>query len=740
MRKYLIQRLILLFTIVSFFYSIPAQVLTVREIMKEPSIAGMRPEAEEISPDGNWVIFLWNERQKQPRNLYIASTKGGNPELLIDAASIYDPPQSTTDNKLNYGLNSRDDFIKDREKNLSSARFSPDSKQIAFVQNGDIYLLNLETRKLKRITRTQNPETQVRWLTNTKILFSNGANFFVFDLEEPSFIQLTKEGNPTTFQNITLNAASKDGRNFAYVVSDGSKQRALSVPDYLDEFVQTKTVRRGWADQKIFVTKTDASLNKPYEIKLPKPDGNYYIRSIKWASDNQSLIIDRVDADTKRRIIFLVRGIGTREEKVINITQETDEKWIAPLSRLIEPHPTDANQILFASERDGFNHLYLAKLDGNDKLQVTQLTRGNWEIDWVRWLDSSRIIYSSTEENPAQREFYILNLTDGSKVQLKTEGKGMKTNPQLSENAKVLLYSFSQWKTPTELYAIEICDTCKSVRLSNSIPTEFLSRKWNDPNFIDIPTRDAKFIKAKVYFPENFDKKQRYPMVIFVHGAGYLQNTINGWNNYYREFLFNQLLTQKGYIVLDIDYRGSAGYGRDWRTDVYDFLGGKDYDDHLDAIDFMIKNYSVDARRVGVYGGSYGGFMASMLVLRAPDKVACAAALRPVFDWKNYYASSPIYTTERLGHPEKNPEAYKRSSPIAYADKLQRPLLILHGLLDDNVHAQDSIQMIEKLIRLGKTQYFDAMLYPSENHGFLRDTSWADEYERILTFFEKCLK
>jgi len=740
MKKHLIQRLVLFFIIVSFFYSISAQVLTVREIMKEPSIAGMRPEAEEISPDGKWVIFSWNERQKQPRNLYIASTKGGSPELLIDAASIYDPPQSTADSRLNYGLNSRDDFIKDREKNLSSARFSPDSKQIAFVQNGDIYLLNLETRKLKRITRTQNPEAQLRWLTNTKILFSNGANFFVFDVEEPSLTQLTKEGNPTTFQNITLNAASKDGRNFAYVVSDGSKQRTLLVPDYLDEFVQTKTVRRGWSDQKIFVTKIDSSSNKPYEIKLPKPDGNYYIRSIKWASDNQSLIIDRVDADTKRRIIFLVKGIATGEEKVINITQETDEKWIAPLSRLIEPHPTDANQILFASERDGFNHLYLAKLDGNDKVQVTQLTRGNWEIDWVRWLDSSRIIYSSTEENPAQREFYILNLTDGSKVQLKTEDKGMKTNPQLSENSKVLLYSFSQWKTPTELYAIEICDTCKSVRLSNSIPTEFFNRKWSEPNFIDIPTRDAKFIKAKVYLPENFNKKQRYPMVIFVHGAGYLQNTINGWNNYYREFLFNQILTQKGYVVLDIDYRGSAGYGRDWRTDVHGFLGGKDYEDHLDAIEFMIKNYSVDAKRVGVYGGSYGGFMASMLVLRAPDKVACGAALRPVFDWKNYYASSPIYTTERLGYPEKNPEAYRRSSPIAYADKLQRPLLILHGLLDDNVHAQDSIQMIEKLIRLEKTQFFDAMLYPSENHVFLRDTSWADEYERILTFFEKCLK
>jgi dipeptidyl aminopeptidase/acylaminoacyl peptidase len=228
--------------------------------------------------------------------------------------------------------------------------------------------------------------------------------------------------------------------------------------------------------------------------------------------------------------------------------------------------------------------------------------------------------------------------------------------------------------------------------------------------------------------------------VIFVHGAGYLQNTINGWNNYYREFMFNDMLTRKGYVVLDIDYRGSAGYGRDFRTDVYDFLGGLDYEDHLDAIDYAVKNHAVDVNRIGVYGGSYGGFMAEMLAMRAPEKIAAAAALRPVADWKNYFASSAIYTTERLGFPDKNPEAYKRSSPISYADKLRKPLLILHGLVDDNVHAQDSIQLIEKLIRLEKTQYFEAMLYPSENHAFSRPTSWADEYERILTFFEKHLK
>jgi dipeptidyl aminopeptidase/acylaminoacyl peptidase len=330
---------------------------------------------------------------------------------------------------------------------------------------------------------------------------------------------------------------------------------------------------------------------------------------------------------------------------------------------------------------------------------------------------------------------------------------GIIDDPQISTEGSDIrvIYGSSRWNKPSELFVRRLCNVgnfiCDAMepasapkQLTRSVPASFFQMKWNEPKFISIPSRDGKNIPAKIYLPAGRDAKKKYPMVVFIHGAGYLQNVINGWNNYYREFMFNELLTQKGYVVLDIDYRGSAGYGRDWRTDVYDFLGGKDMDDHVDAIDYMVANYNVNKDKVGVYGGSYGGFMAGMLAMRAPDKVAAAAALRPVFDWKNYYASSPGYTAQRLGFPDKNPEAYKRSSPITYADKLERPLLILHGMSDDNVPVQDSVQLIEKLIRLGKTEYFETMLYPSENHGFERPESWTDEYERILAFFEKHLK
>ena len=750
--------------------SASAQNLSVREMMREPSMTGMRPDSERLSPDGKYVIFAWNAEGREPRNLYIVNSDGTNSRILVNAEQTFEARTPAPESKLNYGLTVRDDFVKQREKNLGGVDISPDSKRILFSQNSDIYVLDIDPKdsKPRRITRTQGFEAAARWLTNDSVLYNSGGNYFVLNLKETAIIQVTKEANPTAFQTVFNVNPTKNSQLLAYTVSDGSKQRALYTPNYLDEFVQTPSARRGFSEQKVFVTKSDGSLEKPFEIKLPKAEGVGYIRGLDWAADNRSLIVDRVDKDLKRRQLFYVFNVGSKDEKVILVTEETDEKWIAPLSGLVEPNPKNSAQIIFGSERDGFNHLYLATLERAEsqpnpsgeirqenssnagftsKVETKQLSKGNWQVEWAKWSDENRIIFSSTQASTAEREFYqLLPATDT--ISLISAGqKGLKNNPQIAEDGgsvRKFIYSFSKWNQPTEIFLSSSCNVkCEQtapIQLTKSAPTSFLQRKWNAPEFVDIPTRDGKVVKTKVYFPANFDKSKKYPAVFFIHGAGYLQNTINGWNNYYREFMFNQMLTQKGYVVLDIDYRGSAGYGRDWRTDVHDFLGGKDYEDHLDAIDFAVKNYAVDAKNVGVYGGSYGGFMAGMLITRAPEKVAAAAALRPVFDWKNYFASSPVYTLERLGFPDKNPEAYKRSSPIAYAENLQKPLLILHGLVDDNVPAQDSIQMIEKLIRLEKTPYFDAMLYPSENHGFTRSTSWADEYERIYYFFEKHLK
>ena len=761
--------------------------------MAEPSIAGMRVQGEKLSPDGTKVVYLWNAEGKLPRDLYLVPTSGGDPVKILSPSDLAPPSRPPRpESKLDYGLVLRDEFVKARENQLGNFEWSPDSKRLVFSHGGDLYILTLGEAKPRRFTKTQTPETGARFLDNHRILFSQSGHLMIWDLKNSMLTQVSREANPQTFVGVFAAVPNKPGTLIAYVVSDSSKSKALVVPNYLDEFVAANPTRRGWTEQKIMVMPADGSRDMPFEIKLPKPEGVSSVRRMVWAADNTSLLVDRIDKDTKRRTLYYIHNVGSKAEKIIPVIEETDDKWQASLSNIFEPNPKDPGELFFASEKDGYNHLYLAKLEALDgdstaetqrrggseaetravgsmsadsnarvaegppgfsgKVTITQLTKGNWQVEWAKWYDNRTIAYSSTQAperspaaEPSERRLFLYRVLTGEFSTFLSMQRGMKTGFQISESAEspVVLFEASTWDRPGELYVERFTSSpIQPLPLTQTTPSQFSKIRWTAPKFLDIPSRDGKKIPAKIYLPPNFSarSKQKYPMAIFVHGAGYLQNVINGWNNYYREFMFNDMLANRGYVVLDIDYRGSAGYGRDWRTDVHDFLGGKDYDDHIDSIDYMVANYNVNPAKVGAYGGSYGGFMAAMLVMRAPDKIAAAAALRPVFDWKNYYATNPGYTAQRLGFPDKNPEAYKRSSPITYADKLERPLLILHGMSDDNVHVQDSIQLMEKLIRLGKTKYFEAMLYPSENHAFVRPESWADEYERILAFFEKNLK
>jgi dipeptidyl aminopeptidase/acylaminoacyl peptidase len=251
--------------------------------------------------------------------------------------------------------------------------------------------------------------------------------------------------------------------------------------------------------------------------------------------------------------------------------------------------------------------------------------------------------------------------------------------------------------------------------------------------------RDGGMVYARLYTPEMVGAKRdpKHPAVVFVHGAGYLQFATKSWSaNYYREHFFHHLLASRGYVVICPDYRASAGYGRDWRTGIYQHMGGKDLDDVVDAAKFLVATEKVNPKRIGVYGGSYGGFITLMAMFTTPDVFAAGAALRPVTDWAHYNHG---YTAPILGLPQTNIEAYRRSSPIYFAGGLKGQLLICHGMVDSNVFFQDSVRLVQRLIELRKENWSIAP-YPVENHSFTEETSWADEYKRILQLFETNLR
>jgi dipeptidyl aminopeptidase/acylaminoacyl peptidase len=277
------------------------------------------------------------------------------------------------------------------------------------------------------------------------------------------------------------------------------------------------------------------------------------------------------------------------------------------------------------------------------------------------------------------------------------------------------------------------------VQLTHTVSEEFARLPWVEPEVVEVPSSQGRPIYARLYLPaaeRGRGSRGRPPAVVFIHGAGYLQDAHLGWSSYFREFMFHTLLAQRGYVVLDLDYRGSAGYGRDWRTAIYRHMGGPEVEDLADGVRYLVERHGVDPARIGAYGGSYGGFLTLMAMFKKPELFAAGAALRPVTDWAHYNHG---YTSNILNTPELDPEAYERSSPIEYADGLAKPLLLCSGMLDDNVFFQDTVRLSQKLIELEKKNW-EVAFFPVEPHGFREPSSWLDEYRRILELFERHLE
>jgi len=289
-----------------------------------------------------------------------------------------------------------------------------------------------------------------------------------------------------------------------------------------------------------------------------------------------------------------------------------------------------------------------------------------------------------------------------------------------------------------ELYVQTIGDMQSATQLTDTMSKAFKSVNWQEPVIVEVPSSHIKrSIYARFYKAQSNDKNGsngKRPAVIFVHGAGYLQNSHQGWSDYFREYMFHNLLTREGYAVLDMDYRASQGYGRDWRTAIYRHMGAPELEDLLDGVNWLEQSANVDPKRIGIYGGSYGGFMTFMALFKAPDVFAAGAALRPVSDWVHYNHG---YTSNILNTPQIDPEAFEQSSPIEFAAGLKKPLLIAHGMVDDNVFFKDTVRLVQRLIELEKTPYFETAIYPVEPHGFKQPSSWLDEYTRIYRLFSR---
>jgi len=389
----------------------------------------------------------------------------------------------------------------------------------------------------------------------------------------------------------------------------------------------------------------------------------------------------------------------------------------------------DGSTLWFLSEASGYSHLYLAG-PGTRR----QLTRGSFEVDRPHLSrDGRSFLVSANREQPGIVEIYRVSVASGELERLTSFG-GLASAID-SPDEKQLLLTVSTIGAPPELYVQAARAGAPARRLTETASEAFRAVEWTLPEIVPVPSKHgAGEIWSRVYLPAGWSREASYPAVVFVHGAGYLQNAHHGWSDYSHEFMFHTLLARRGYVVLDMDYRASAGYGRDWRTAIYRQMGGPELEDLEDGVAWLVAEKGVDATRVGVYGGSYGGFLTFMAMFKKPDLFAAGAALRPVSDWAHYNHG---YTSAILNTPDVDPEAYLRSSPIELAEGLAKPLLICHGMVDDNVVFQDTARLVQRLIELGKTDLFETAIYPVEPHAFREPASWLDEYKRIWNLFER---
>jgi dipeptidyl aminopeptidase/acylaminoacyl peptidase len=474
------------------------------------------------------------------------------------------------------------------------------------------------------------------------------------------------------------------------------------------------------------------------------------VMDIAWTSDGRRAAVEIHAGDNKDRWIATLDLDGAR---LVPRHRETDSSWINWDHNTIG-WLADGRTLYFESEESGYNHFYA--LDGGDG-RIRQLTSGKFEVSSPEpSFDGRTLYYVANAGHPGNYDVWRVDAGTGRSEQLTHLGGLTGFWPSLDE--RQLLIVHSSLTRHDELYVQPNRPGADARRITDTVTPAFQAQRWTVPEIVPIPSsHGAGVIYSRVYTPPAPPATPataaiagagvpaaatgttgtaaaaagahsgKRPAVVFIHGAGYLQDAHSGWSYYFHEFMFHTLLTRRGWVVLDMDYRASAGYGRDWRTAIYRQMGHPELEDLADGVDWLVRNRDVDRARIGVYGGSYGGFLTLMALFRTPDLFAAGAALRPVTDWSDY---NQDYTGAILNTPEVDPEAYERSSPIEFAAGLARPLLICHGMVDDNVFFADSVRLAQRLIELGKPD-FQIAPYPVESHSFKRPSSWLDEYRRI---------
>ncbi len=763
--------------------------LTIPEIMQGERFIGFLPESISWSEDGQWIYFSWNPDMDTLRSLYKVRLGGGEPEKVSEE-EIMNMPGNGDYNKartqkvyakngdlflLNL-LTSNTIQITNTIAGEGNPKFSGDESKIIFQQSNNLFSWEIETGLINQLTnfkegskrgeKTLAPHDE--WLKNDQMSWFEILQWregqdeirerqrdsrrpkrpeaFYFGSKSISNIQICPNGQFVTF-SLTQRATNKSTDVPNYVTESGhvkdlvSREKVGSPQDTYEMgicdlkrdtcyIIDTKQIE-GIYDKPAYLKEYHEG-EVPFEEKYDTPrdvifHGPYF-------SEDGEALVNVKSMDNKDRWVMLL-DLPSGELQLLD--RQHDDAWIGGpgivgwnfVAGNMGWMP-DNQHVWYQSEASGYSHIYTVDIDSGTK---KQLTRGNFEIINAEISqDKEHFFITANKETPFEHHFYKMPIGGGKMTQITSKPGNHQVS--ISPDQKTLAIRYSYSNKPWELYTMPNEPKTEMKQVTSSTTKAFGNYQWRVPELIQFIARDGVKVPGRLYRPNAFSGNGA--AVIFVHGAGYLQNVHRWWSSYYREYMFHNILVDNGYTVLDIDYRASNGYGRDWRTAIYRHMGGKDLEDQIDGAKYLVDTHGIDSDRIGIYGGSYGGFITLMALFTSPGTFKSGAALRSVTDWAHY---NHPYTSNILNTPVEDSLAYYRSSPIYHAKGLQDQLLILHGMIDTNVQFQDVVRLAQRLIELGKENW-EFAVFPLERHGFVEPSSWSDEYRRIFKLFQETLR
>ncbi len=715
--------ILLLFVICNLFAQ---QKITVEEIYSGAFRAKGMDELQAMKNTNQYTVLNYDKTTKsQQIDLYNYATLK-KVSTLIDTKSAL----ALTDGIDSYSF----------DKTETKILIANNSKQIfRHSFTADYFLYDIVSKKITKILgQVQEPTFSP---DGKKIAFAQSNNLFVYDIESNSKVQLTIDGKKNSIINgitdwvyeeefayVRAFDWSADSKKLAFIRFDESQVPEFSMNIFKKNLYPTvesfKYPKAGDKNAALSLFVCEVATKEKKQIDLSQYQ-DFYIARMKWTNDANILSAQVLNRHQDNLDFIFIDGNSGTTKVILN---EKDKAYVDVTEDLTFMKD---NSFIWTSEKDGFNHIYL--YDNSGKL-INQVTKGNWEVTKYYGLDekTKTIFYQSVENGSINRDVYSISLDGKNKKRLSSNtGTNSAT---FSPNFQFYINSFSSTTIPTT-YTLNSSKDGKQVQeIVNNIELSDKLKNYNLPTkeFFVLKTDKGNELNAWIIKPKDFDANKKYPVFMYQYSGPGSQQVNNDWNG--SDDYWFMSLTQMGYIVACVDGRGTGFKGNNFKKCTQLQLGKFEVEDQIDAAK-VIGNYSfVDKTRIGIFGWSYGGFMSSNCLFKGNDVFKMAIAVAPVTNWRFY---DTIYTERYMQTPQENAAGYDDNSPINHVDKLKGNLLLIHGSADDNVHVQNSMQMIEALVQANKQ--FDWAIYPDKNHGIYGGKTRIQLYNKMTNFVKEKL-